>query len=88
MAVDPSEVEARRRAAARAGWPIARFSLGDESSEDPSGVTTPVERVAMMWPLAESAWKVAGRAWPAYDRQHMPARLFRAGTARPADDDA
>ena len=87
MAVDPREAEAQRRAA-RADWPITRVALGDESPDDLSGVTTPVERVAMMWRLAETAWKVAGRPWPAYDREHMPARLFRAGTPGPADDDA
>jgi hypothetical protein len=40
----------------------------------------------MMWPLAESAWKVAGRSLPTYDRRSIPARLFPPGT-RPSDDD-
>ena len=87
MASRPSEGEARRRAA-RASWPIVRFALGDESADDISAVTTPAERIAMMWPLAESAWKVAGRPLPTYDRRHLPARVFRPGTPRPADDDA
>jgi hypothetical protein len=86
MAADPGS-QARRRAA-RATWPIVRCALGDESADDISAVTTPAERVAMMWQLAESAWKLAGRPLPAYDRQHMPSRLFRAGTPRPPDDDA
>ena len=84
---DESEAAAKRRAT-RATWPIARFRLGDESTDDISAVTTAAERIAMMWPLAEAAWKLAGRALPTYDRQHMPARLFRPGTPRPADDDA
>ena len=84
---DESEAAAQRRAA-RAAWPIARFALGDESADDISAVTTAAERIAMMWPLAEAAWKLAGRAMPTYDRQHIPARLFRPGTPRPADADA
>jgi len=88
MAVDPPETDAQRRRAARARWPIVRSTLGDESSDDLSGVTTPAERIAMMWELAESAWKLAGRAWPTYDRRNIPARIFRPGTPRPVDDDA
>ena len=87
MAVDPSEAEAQRRAT-RFTWPIATFALGDESADDISAVTTAAERIAMMWQLAETAWKLAGRPLPTYDRQHMPARLFRPGAPRPADDDA
>jgi len=87
MGDDRRESETQRRAA-RARWPIARFSVSDERANDLSRVTTPVERVAMMWELAESAWRVAGRALPTYGRRNMPARLFRAGTPRPADDDA
>ena len=82
MGSDPREAETRR--AARARWPIARFRLGDEPPDD-LGETTPVERVAMMWELAESAWKLAGRPWPTYDRRNLPARLFRAGTTPPDD---
>ena len=84
---DESGAAAQRRAA-RAAWPIACFALDDESAEDISAVTTVAERIAMMWPLAEAAWKLAGRALPTYDRQHIPARLFRPGTPPPADDDA
>ena len=87
MAVDPSEAETLRRAA-RAAWPIACFALGDESADDISAVTTPAERIAMMRPLAETAWKLAGRPLPTYDRQHLPVRLFRPGTPPPPDDDA
>ncbi len=72
--------------ATRARWPIVRYRLGHEPSDDLSTVTTPAERIAMMWSLAESAWKLAGRPLPSYDRRSMPARLFRPGS-RPPDDE-
>jgi hypothetical protein len=87
MVNESPESEARRRAA-RATWPIARFTLGDESADDISTVTTAEGRIAMMWPLAEAAWKLAGRPLPAYDRRSIPVRLSRQGTPPPADDDA
>jgi hypothetical protein len=77
--------DARRRA--RASWPIARYRLGEEPSDDLSDLTTPAERIAMMWPLAESAWRLAGRALPEYDRSNLPGRLWRPGEPRPDDDD-
>ena len=82
---DESEAAAQRRAA-RAAWPIARFALGDESADDISSVTTPGERVAMVWQLAETAWKLAGRALPTYDRKNIPSRVFRPGEHPPPDD--
>jgi|KBSSwiStaDraftv2_1062776.scaffolds.fasta_scaffold352145_2 hypothetical protein len=85
MSIDSREAKERRREA-RASWPVARARLGEEPSDDLSEVTTPAERIAMMWVLAESAWTVARRPWPTYDRRNMPARLFRPGT-RPPDDD-
>ena len=75
-----------RRRAERERWPVAKFSLGDEPSDDLSASTTASERIAMMWPLAESAWKLAGRSLPTYDRRSIPAQLFPPGT-RPLDDD-
>ena len=86
MPIDRGAPEERK--GARAGWPIARFRLGQEPPDDLSDVTTPAERIAMMWVLAESAWRLAGRPWPTYDRGNMPARLFRPGTRPPDDDDA
>ena len=77
--------EARR--AARRQWPVARFRLGEEPPDDLSETTTPGERVAMMWTLAESAWKAAGRRLPDYDRANLPARFFGPGERVPADDD-
>jgi hypothetical protein len=61
--------------------------LGEEPLDDLSEVTTPADRIAMMWPLAEAAWKLAGRPWPAYDRRGIPTRFFPPGT-RPDSDDA
>ena len=81
----PEPKEARR--AARASWPIARFRLGEEPPDDLSEVTTLEERIAMMWPLAVEAWKLAGRPLPDYDRRNIPARLFRPGERPPDDDD-
>jgi hypothetical protein len=87
MAPDSDEsVELRR--AQRAHWPITRHRLGEEPPDDLSAATTPVERIAMMWPLAQAAWQVAGLSLPTYDRRNLPGRLFRAGTPRPDDDDA
>ena len=83
-----AERSAEQRRAERANWPIDRFPLGEEPSDDLSAVTTPVECVAMMWTLAESTWKLAGLPLPTYDRRNLPARLFRPGTPRPHDDDA
>jgi hypothetical protein len=62
--------------------------LDDEPLDDLSEVTTAAERIAMMWPLAESAWRIAGRAIPDYDRRTTPTRCFPPGTHRPDDDDA
>jgi hypothetical protein len=62
--------------------------LTDDFGDDLSDVTTAEERIAMMRPLAEEAWRVAGRTLPAYDRKTIPGRLFRSGDPRPDDDEA
>jgi hypothetical protein len=87
MAIPSREAQARRRAD-RAGWPITRFRLDEEPPDHLPEMATPTERVAMMWALAESAWKIARRPWPSYDRRTIPARLFRPGDPPPDDDDA
>jgi hypothetical protein len=81
----PEDLAARRRA--RASWPILRHDLRDEPNEDLSDVTTAAERMAMMRPLAEEAWRLAGRPLPTYDRKNLPGKLFRSGTPRPDDDE-
>jgi len=82
---DESDAEARRRA--RAAWPVVvhRLDECDPADDDISDVTTASERIAMMWPLAEEAWRLAGRPIPTYDRAHTPSRVFRHGE-RPPDD--
>jgi hypothetical protein len=75
-----------KRSAARREWPIARYDLGDEPSDDLSDVTTPTERIAMMRELAETAWRLAGRPLPTYERKDIPGRIFRPGE-RPPDDE-
>jgi hypothetical protein len=69
----------------RAHWPIRRYALGDEPGDDLSAVTSPSERVAMMWRLAREGWALAGRTLPVYDRTSAPTRLFRPGE-RPEDE--
>jgi hypothetical protein len=44
-----------------ARWPIIRQPLRTGCSDGVSAVTTPSERIAMMWELAESAWRLAAR---------------------------
>ena len=80
--------DAATRRAARAAWPIARYKLGSEPSDDLSEITTAAQRIAMMAELAESAWRLAGRPIPVYERRNMPGRIFRPGSVRPDDDDA
>lgn len=86
MASDGKGAESRRLA--RANWPVARFRLGEEPADDLSDMTTAAQRIAMMAELAESAWRMAGRTLPSYDRHSAPGRLFRPGMPRPLDDEA
>ena len=79
---DASDSEARRWA--RADWPVVVRRL-DEPGDDVSDVTTAAERIAMMWPLAQEAWRLAGRPIPTHDRAHTPSRVFRPGEPRPDD---
>ncbi len=79
---DSSDADQRRQA--RAGWPVVVRRL-DECDDDISDVTTAAERIAMMWPLAEEAWRLAGRPMPSYDRRHTPSRTFHRGEAIPDD---
>ncbi len=67
------------RALPRASWPIHVFKLGDEPEDDLSSITTPQERLAMMWPLAIEVWSLAIEVWslagkqlPSYSREKIP----------------
>jgi len=64
------------RAARRASWPVRRCALGQEN-DDLSAQTTATERIAMMWPLALEAWRMAGLPIPDYARRDAPIRIVR-----------
>jgi hypothetical protein len=83
----PDASDSERRRQARAGWKVAIRRLED-LDDDLSDVTTAAERIAMMWPLAQEAWRLAGRPIPACDRCHTPSRVFRSGEPRPDDVEA
>jgi hypothetical protein len=76
--MDPSR-EQLERAARRASWPVRRRGLGEES-DDLSAETSATERIAMMWPLALEAWRMAGLPIPDYARKDAPSRLVRGST--------
>lgn len=65
------------RAAARSSWPVRRFALGEEPSENLRGSTTAEERVGMMWELAVQAWALSGRPMPTYERGKAPGVIRR-----------
>ena len=69
---DPSS-----RAASRGSWSVRRYRLGQEPSDDLSGVTKPEVRLGMMWPLALEAWSLAGRPLPDYPRHRAPVKCLR-----------
>jgi hypothetical protein len=58
-------------------WPVRVYRLGEEPSDDLSSSTSPDERLAMMWELAERGWRLAGREIPEYRRSRMPGRVLR-----------
>jgi len=74
MGQTPSAAE---RAAKRRLWPVRLFKLGAEPPDDLSAMTTPEERLAMMWPLALEAWTLAGLPLPGYARAETPVSLRR-----------
>ncbi len=67
-----SESTRERRSEARSSWPIRKYRLGEEPSEDLSATTTVEERLGMMWRLARDAWAVTGRPIPDYPREKTP----------------
>jgi hypothetical protein len=73
---------AEAAASERRTWPIRRFRLGEEPSDDISDVSTPRERFAMMWPLAKAAWLLAGRDLRDYTRGESPGCVLRDGRQR------
>jgi len=75
--VSTAEEARRQRAAARASWPLRRYRLGCEPSDDLSHTTTPEQRLGMMWELAVQAWHLSGRELPTYSRHEIPGKLIR-----------
>jgi hypothetical protein len=63
----------------RSDWPVKVYRLGEEPSDDLSEATSPEERLAMMWELAERGWVLAGRSFPRYERENTPGRILRRG---------
>lgn len=63
----------------RSDWPVEVYRLGHEPSDDLSQKTSPEERLAMMWELAERGWVLAGRRFPEYERGNSPGRVLRKG---------
>ena len=73
-----AEQAKKARAAARASWPATLGRLSDEGRAiDLSANTTVGERLAMMWPLAVEAYRLAGIEVPRYARSEAPGRVIR-----------
>ena len=61
----------------RRDWPVRVYRLGEEPGDDLSAVTTPEQRLAMVWELTARMWALTGRPWPTYTRAEMPVRVVR-----------
>jgi hypothetical protein len=72
-----TEDAARARAAARDDWPVRKYGLGDEPSDDLSATTTAAERIEMVWTLTLEAWAWTGKSLPDYGRSAAPIRRLR-----------
>jgi hypothetical protein len=68
----PEERRERRRT-----WPVRVYRLGEEPGDDLSGITTPSERVEMVWDLSARAWELTGQPIPVYTRGQIPVRIIR-----------
>lgn len=76
-AMPDQPVPPRPGAAARRQWPIRILRLGEEPRDDLTAVTTPEERLAMVWELTARAWALVGKPVPDYARSLMPGRVTR-----------
>ncbi|MDQ3137712.1 MAG: hypothetical protein M3Q93_09000 [Gemmatimonadota bacterium] len=72
MTEDPASAAHRRRQ-----WPVRIYRLGEEPPDDLSRLTTPAERVAMVWELSARMWELTGQPSPGYSRATMPGRVIR-----------
>ena len=61
----------------RQSWPVRKYRLGSEPSDDLSDSTTAEQRLEMMWPLALEAWSLSGEPLPDYVRSEAPVRRGR-----------
>jgi hypothetical protein len=52
--------------------------LGTEPGDDLSAITTPDERVAMVWELTARMWEFGGAPEPTYTRATIPVTVHRA----------
>jgi len=66
------------RAAARNGWRVRRYRLGEEPPDTLHDLT-PEQRLEMMWPLALEAWSLMGKPLPDYPRSAAPVKIVRNG---------
>ena len=73
----PDDVGRKARGLARRDWPIRRYRLGEEPSDDLSAAATPGQLVAMVWPLTVLSWRLAGLDMPGYERRHAPGAVRR-----------
>jgi hypothetical protein len=76
--VSNADSERAERARARNNWAIRRTALG-EPEISLLGITTPAQRIAMMWPLAVEAYQVAARGIPSFEWPQAPSRVIRPG---------
>jgi hypothetical protein len=67
----------RERAARRRNWVVRVGRLSDEPGDDLSNITTPEQRIAMVWELTARMWELTGRPRPNYTRATMPVRVVR-----------
>jgi hypothetical protein len=65
------------RSARRRDWVVRVFRLGEEPGDDLSDVTSPTQRVEMVWELSARMWELSGQPVPAYTRERMPVRVIR-----------
>lgn len=59
------------------GAPARVLHLGTESGDDLSAITTPDERVAMVWELTMRMWEFGGAPAPTYTRATIPVTIQR-----------
>lgn len=71
-----SDIEARRLA--RATWPVRKYALGREPSDNLSLLSVS-DRVAMVWRVTQDAWALGKLPVPDYARADIPGRVIRRG---------